>query len=52
MAEVTNEEVTNDYEKPHSKHNWWNWYAPYLGARCSVKVIGSGEDLGAGSGYA
>jgi catechol 2,3-dioxygenase-like lactoylglutathione lyase family enzyme len=21
------------YEKTHAKHNWWNWYAPYLSAR-------------------
>ncbi|HEV8430236.1 MAG TPA: hypothetical protein VGQ41_20200 [Pyrinomonadaceae bacterium] len=21
------------YEKTHGKHNWWDWYAPYLYAR-------------------
>jgi catechol 2,3-dioxygenase-like lactoylglutathione lyase family enzyme len=21
------------YEKTHPKHNWWDWYAPYLSAR-------------------
>jgi len=21
------------YEKTHSKHNWWDWYAPYMNAR-------------------
>jgi catechol 2,3-dioxygenase-like lactoylglutathione lyase family enzyme len=21
------------YEKTHAKHDWWNWYAPYLSAR-------------------
>lgn len=21
------------YEKSHPKHNWWDWYAPYLNAR-------------------
>src|SRR6478672_4958908 len=21
------------YEKTHGEHNWWDWYAPYLGAR-------------------
>lgn len=21
------------YEKTHAKHNWWDWYAAYLGAR-------------------
>ena len=21
------------YEKTHPKHNWWDWYAPYLNAR-------------------
>jgi catechol 2,3-dioxygenase-like lactoylglutathione lyase family enzyme len=22
-----------EYEKTHAKHNWWDWYAPYLSAR-------------------
>jgi hypothetical protein len=21
------------YEKSHPKHDWWNWYAPYMDAR-------------------
>ena len=21
------------YERTHAKHNWWDWYAPYLNAR-------------------
>jgi hypothetical protein len=21
------------YEQSHGKHNWWDWYAPYLNAR-------------------
>src|SRR5919107_1350695 len=21
------------YEKTHAEHDWWDWYAPYLGAR-------------------
>jgi hypothetical protein len=21
------------YETTHAKHNWWDWYAPYLNAR-------------------
>jgi hypothetical protein len=21
------------YEKTHPKHNWWDWYAPYIHAR-------------------
>ena len=21
------------YEKTHAKHDWWDWYAPYLSAR-------------------
>lgn len=27
------EEHHGDYEKTHSKHNWWDWYASYLNAR-------------------
>jgi hypothetical protein len=29
------EEHHGQYEKTHGKHNWWNWYAPYLNARQS-----------------
>ena len=21
------------YDKPHPKHNWWDWYPPYSDAR-------------------
>jgi hypothetical protein len=27
------EEHHGTYEKTHGKHNWWDWYAPYLSAR-------------------
>jgi hypothetical protein len=27
------EQHHGQYEKTHGKHNWWDWYAPYLGAR-------------------
>jgi catechol 2,3-dioxygenase-like lactoylglutathione lyase family enzyme len=27
------EEHHGNYEKTHAKHDWWNWYAPYLSAR-------------------
>jgi catechol 2,3-dioxygenase-like lactoylglutathione lyase family enzyme len=27
------EEHHGQYEKTHAKHNWWDWYAPYLNAR-------------------
>jgi catechol 2,3-dioxygenase-like lactoylglutathione lyase family enzyme len=27
------EEHHGSYEKRHGKHNWWDWYAPYLNAR-------------------
>jgi hypothetical protein len=27
------EERAGHYEKTHAKHNWWDWYAPYLSAR-------------------
>ena len=27
------EEHHGSYEKTHGKHNWWDWYAPYLSAR-------------------
>ena len=34
-AELRHEtaEHHDDYEKTHAKHEWWNWYAPYLSAR-------------------
>jgi catechol 2,3-dioxygenase-like lactoylglutathione lyase family enzyme len=27
------EEHHGQYEKTHGKHHWWDWYAPYFGAR-------------------
>src|SRR5437870_7262591 len=27
------EQHHGQYEKTHGKHNWWDWYAPYLNAR-------------------
>ena len=27
------EEHHGSYEKTHDKHNWWDWYAPYISAR-------------------
>jgi len=27
------EERHGHYEKTHAKRHWWDWYAPYLGAR-------------------
>jgi catechol 2,3-dioxygenase-like lactoylglutathione lyase family enzyme len=27
------EEHHGEYEKTHAKHQWWDWYAPYLSAR-------------------
>ena len=31
------EEHHGQYEKTHGKHNWWQWYAPYLSARLNNK---------------
>ena len=35
LAELLHEtaERHDQYEKTHAKHDWWNWYAPYLSAR-------------------
>jgi catechol 2,3-dioxygenase-like lactoylglutathione lyase family enzyme len=35
LAELLHEteEHHGQYEKKHGKHNWWDWYAPYLNAR-------------------
>nr|AFK79196.1 Bll3419 protein [uncultured bacterium F42-01] len=37
LAELLHEteQRHGDYEKTHAKHNWWDWYAPYLSARQS-----------------
>ena len=35
LADLLHEtaERHDGYEKTHAKHDWWNWYAPYLSAR-------------------
>ena len=35
LAELLNEtaHAHDAFEKSHGKHNWWDWYAPYLSAR-------------------
>src|SRR6185295_2652236 len=35
LAELLHEtsEHHDPYEKSHGKHQWWDWYAPYLSAR-------------------
>ena len=35
LAELLREtaEHHDPYEKTHPKHDWWDWYAPYLAAR-------------------
>jgi catechol 2,3-dioxygenase-like lactoylglutathione lyase family enzyme len=35
LAELLHETENHhgDYEKAHARHNWWDWYAPYLSAR-------------------
>ena len=35
LAELLHETEQHhgQYEKTHAKHDWWNWYAPYLNAR-------------------
>ena len=39
LAELLHETEQHhgNYEKTHGKHNWWDWYAPYLGARLNGK---------------
>jgi hypothetical protein len=40
LAELLHEteQRHGDYEKTHAKHNWWDWYAAYLGARQNGKT--------------
>jgi catechol 2,3-dioxygenase-like lactoylglutathione lyase family enzyme len=35
LAELLNETAEHHgrFESTHAKHNWWDWYAPYLSAR-------------------
>jgi catechol 2,3-dioxygenase-like lactoylglutathione lyase family enzyme len=37
LAELLHETEQHhgEYEKTHAKHNWWDWYAAYFGARQS-----------------
>jgi len=39
LAELLHETEQHhgNYEKTHGKHNWWEWYAPYLNARQNGK---------------
>jgi hypothetical protein len=39
LAELLHETEQHhgNYEKTHEKHNWWDWYAPYLSARLNGK---------------
>jgi catechol 2,3-dioxygenase-like lactoylglutathione lyase family enzyme len=39
LAELLHETEQHhgNYEKTHGKHNWWEWYAPYLSARLNGK---------------
>jgi catechol 2,3-dioxygenase-like lactoylglutathione lyase family enzyme len=49
LAELLHDtaEHHDQFEKTHGKHNWWDWYAPYLSAR----QHGSGpEDAAAAAG--
>jgi catechol 2,3-dioxygenase-like lactoylglutathione lyase family enzyme len=45
LAELLHETEQHhgQYEKTHGKHNWWEWYAPYLSARLN----GSDEKVAA-----
>ncbi|MGA7274800.1 MAG: hypothetical protein WBX14_08150, partial [Candidatus Udaeobacter sp.] len=40
LAELLHETEQHhgSYEKTHGKHNWWDWYAPYLSARQNGKT--------------
>jgi catechol 2,3-dioxygenase-like lactoylglutathione lyase family enzyme len=40
LAELLHETEQHhgQYEKTHAKHNWWDWYAPYLNARQNGKT--------------
>jgi hypothetical protein len=35
LADLLHEtaEHHDHYEKTHAKHDWWDWYAPYMNAR-------------------
>jgi catechol 2,3-dioxygenase-like lactoylglutathione lyase family enzyme len=40
LAELLHEteQRHGQYEKTHAKHNWWEWYAPYINARQNGKT--------------
>ena len=40
LAELLHETEQHhgQYERTHAKHNWWDWYAPYLNARQNGSV--------------
>ena len=45
LAELLREtsERHGQYEKTHAKHDWWDWYAPYLSARENGSSPGEAE---------
>jgi catechol 2,3-dioxygenase-like lactoylglutathione lyase family enzyme len=49
LAELLHETEQHhgEYEKTHAKHNWWEWYAAYFGAR---QNDGSPEEAAAAAG--
>jgi hypothetical protein len=44
LADLLHEtaEHHDPYEKTHPKHNWWDWYAPYLDARQRGRALYGG----------
>ena len=49
LAELLHETEQHhgNYEKTHGKHNWWEWYAPYLSARLNGKTPDEGATAAA-----
>ncbi len=45
LAELLKETADHHdpYEKSHAKHNWWDWYAPYMQARQQGKSTEEAE---------
>ena len=50
LADLLHEttEHHDPYEKSHSKHNWWDWYAAYMDARQRGRTP---EQAAAAAGY-
>ncbi len=50
LAELLHEteQHHSQYEKTHGKHNWWDWYAPYLNARQNGRTP---EEAAAAAGH-